>query len=464
MTIPISAGLTRLTLAAPGRRIDVALPDGVAVAALLPVLLDAVGDGLRGAADTAAGGWSVCRPDGSRLALGRSLSAQQVRDGEILHLVPRDLEWPEPKYDDVVLGIADGTDQLGGRWQPTHTRAAGLVAAAALLVTGLVVLLASGPGWFIMGSTALAVAALAGGAGVILARAFGDSQTGALIAVAGLPYALVGGLLVLGGDRHLQDLGGPQVLVSCAALLLASLAGYLGVVEMIGVFIGGIVVALLGALGAIVALLGASGGPAASVVVVVAVALMPASSLLSLRLAGMPMPELPQTPRDLLADRPVPPGEVIFTAVRRADNVLSGLLLGIALTGAAACAVLVTRGGLAGLLLAGIVSVLLLLRARTLPRLRQRATILAGGGLILVFVSLAGAARLAPTDRPIVLYGVLLPLALVAVAGGLWYSRKAPGPRLGRLADVLEIVLALSVIPVVVGAFGLYAFLRGLGG
>jgi type VII secretion integral membrane protein EccD len=464
VTIPTSTGITRLTIVAPGRRIDVALPDEAPLAALLPVVLDAVGDGLRGAADTAAGGWSVCRADGTRLALGRTLAALHIRDGEQLHLTPRDAEWPEPKYDDVVLAVADSTEALGGRWQAKHTRAGGLIAAGGALLVGLFVLMTSGPPWFWPGAVALGVALLAGVAGVVFARALGDSQTGGLIAAAALPYAFAGGVLVLGGDRPWSGLGSAHLLVGCAALLLVSLVGYLGAAEQLGLFGGGVVAALLGAFGAALSMFGVPAAAAEASVVVVALSLMPVSALLSLRLAGMPMPELPQSPRDLLADHPIPPRAQLQTAVERADQVLTGLLLGVSVSIAASTVGLVRHGGVAAPLLAGVVSALLLLRGRTLPRLRHRIPILFSGGLGAALVILAEPTRLPQTDRTMLVFAGLLPLAVISVAAGLRYARRAPGPWLGRLADIFEVVLALAVIPIVAGVFGLYGLLRGLAG
>ena len=73
--------------------------------------------------------------------VGRTLAAQNVRDGEILHLTPRYQEWPELEYDDVAEAIASGARRYGVAWSATATRVTGLVAGVCVLLGTLAVLL-----------------------------------------------------------------------------------------------------------------------------------------------------------------------------------------------------------------------------------------------------------------------------------------------------------------------------------
>src|SRR5688500_4718816 len=93
--------LTRLVIAAPKGRVDLALPEHLPLVSLLPAVLRHTGDdpAVDGSRE---GGWALRRSDGAGLDLTRSLAAQNVRDGEILHLVPRRSDWPELSYDDMV--------------------------------------------------------------------------------------------------------------------------------------------------------------------------------------------------------------------------------------------------------------------------------------------------------------------------------------------------------------------------
>src|SRR5687767_7890113 len=138
-------GLARVTVAAPKRRMDVALPDNLLVAELLPHLLRHAGDEVEDADRN--GGWVLRRATGTLLQPTRSLVAQGVRDGELLHLAPRRQEWPELAYDDVVEVIAAGARRAGRSWGQDATRRCGLAVAAVTLALGLPMLVLAGPPW-----------------------------------------------------------------------------------------------------------------------------------------------------------------------------------------------------------------------------------------------------------------------------------------------------------------------------
>ena len=146
MTAPGSISLARVTVAAPQRRIDVALPDGLVVAELLPHLLRHAGEQLADEGET-HGGWVLRRATGTTLDPSKSLVGQGVRDGEVLHLAPGRVEWPEFAYDDIVEVIASGSRRTGRTWGNTATRNTGFAAAGAAFAVGLAQVLLSGPPW-----------------------------------------------------------------------------------------------------------------------------------------------------------------------------------------------------------------------------------------------------------------------------------------------------------------------------
>ena len=88
-----TAGLIRITIAAPRRRIDMALPEHAAVAELLPGLLARAGEGLA-EPGVAGGGWQLRRADGTPFDLNRTLGSHRVTDGEILYLAPARINCP----------------------------------------------------------------------------------------------------------------------------------------------------------------------------------------------------------------------------------------------------------------------------------------------------------------------------------------------------------------------------------
>ncbi|WP_409180055.1 type VII secretion integral membrane protein EccD [Amycolatopsis sp. VS8301801F10] len=457
-----TAGLIRVTIAAPKRRIDMALPEHASVAELLPGLLARAGEGL--ADDGAAGGgWQLRRPDGARFDLGRTLAGHRVRDGEVLHLLPARADWPEPEYDDVVDAIATGASGLGRAWGPRHTRTAGLAAGGAVVLLGLIPVLRAGAPWTGPAVWALVVAGLLLVAGVVLARTAGDAGAGAVLAAVALPFAFLGGGLLPAGTHAVTDLAPGQVMLAGVTLTLAAVVGYLGVAAAQPWFAGAATAGFFALTGGFVA---ASGDFAAYQAAAALSAGLLALSIvfapLALRLGKVPMPVLPRSTADLVRDDPQPPVDRVHAAVARADGLLTGMLAGAAAV-AACCEVLLVRdGSAASVTMVAVVAAGFLVRARLYPTLRQRIPLLAAG--------MAGAAALAAgpgagTGLPLVSAGAILLVVAALVAGaGLLFSTRVPNPYLGRFAEYSEILLVCSLVPVACWVLGLYGYVRGLGG
>src|SRR3569833_68285 len=181
----MSVGLARVTINAPHRRVDVALPEHVPLAELLPEVLRHAGEGLADDGEK-HGGWVLRRTDGVALATGQGLFPQGVRDGEVLHLVPARDDWPELEYDDVVEAIADGARRRGTVWTPASPRPATVLSAALLHGVGLLAVLRGAE--LLTGSVALLLVAALGGSGVAAGlRSFAaGGRVGLLGAVAAL--------------------------------------------------------------------------------------------------------------------------------------------------------------------------------------------------------------------------------------------------------------------------------------
>ncbi|MEU5566816.1 type VII secretion integral membrane protein EccD [Micromonospora musae] len=458
-----TTGLVRVTIAAPQRRIDLALPERSPVAEILPALLRHAGphladDGVRD------GGWVLRRADGSLVDEARTLDAHRVRDGEVLHLVARQTHWPELEYDDLVDAIAAGAGRSGRLWAPRHTRLAGLTGAAVAVGLTLAAVLRAGPPWPGPALVSLAVAAVLLAAGTALARAAGDAGAGALLAALALPAAFTGGALLLGGGSPPAGFGAAQLLGGCALLLLTAVLGQLAVVDWPAVFVGAATVGLLGGSAAWSVSTGTLDGAGAAAVLAGAVLLFsPLFGPLAIRLGRLPMPVLPRTPADLVRDDPQPPRRAVYAAVLRADGLLTGLVAGSALVAGAAQAILARQAGAATVVLLVVLAAGLSLRARLYPALRQRVPMLAAG--------LTGAAALAAGPlmaEPGRLLAVAVPVLVAAAAltalAGLVHSRRAPGALVGRAAELLELLLVLACVPAVCAVLGLYGLVRGLGG
>jgi type VII secretion integral membrane protein EccD len=452
MTAP--TGLTRVTVNAPHRRLDVALPDHAPLAELLPELLRQAGSGLADVGQ-AHGGWVLRRIDGVALTVGAGLHTQGVRDGAVLHLVPARTSWPELEYDDVVEAIAGAARRHGRGWDGAATRVTALAVAGLAALLGAVALLRTPePSGFV----ALGAAAVLLLAGVLASRAYGDGVAGTALAGYALPFAALGGLGLLddGGGRFTAA----HLLLAGVAVLLVAALGALGVGRTLSLFVAATVVGLAGVLGAVAATWATPAGAAAVVLAVLVTGVL-AVPVLAVRLGELPVP----VPTPVLPGREEPPHpgrDAIFAAVVRADQLLTGGLIGVAAGAACADIWLARSGGVGGRVLVGVAGGALLLRARVFPALRHRLPLLlsgvAAGALLLSAVPLTG--RVA---GPALLAGlVLAALALAFVSAA--YQRREPGPYLGRAADILDALCVLSVLPAACAVLGLYGRMRGIAG
>ena len=470
----MSVGLARVTISAPQRRVDVALPEHVPLAELLPEVLRHAGEGLADDGER-HGGWLLRRTDGVALVTAQGLFPQGVRDGEVLHLVPARDDWPELEYDDVVEAIAEGARRRGRVWTSEWTRIATVLGGLVLLVLGLYAVLTAGPAWDDAAYVGFGAGLLLMLAGVTASRAYGDAFAAAALGAAAMAYAFAGGaLLVSSGpaDRvgvvaPLPWLGGPELLSGAAALLLAAVLGGIGIASALRVFAAGATIGLVTAVSAVVGMLTTAHGAAAALIsaLVCGIGILP---LLAIRFGKMPAPPvtLPTgsaaegypgpSASGLEAARERPDRTTVFAAVTRTEELLVGLLLGHAALSAGAFFVLATAGSLSARILTAVSAAALLLRSRLFVTLRQRVPLLCAGlsGVAaLGFELLAGA----DTGMLLAITAAVLPLALATVAAGATYSRKPPSPYLGRAADLLDALVVVSVIPLACAVVGLYA-------
>ncbi|MET0492151.1 MAG: type VII secretion integral membrane protein EccD [Actinoplanes sp.] len=450
-----TASLVRVTLVAPARRIDLALPENAPVAELLPGLLRRAGPAL--ADNLPDGGWLLRRADGTAVDNARTLAAQHIRDGDVLHLVPGSLNWPELEYDDLVDAIAAGAGRTGRRWAPRHTRRAGLAASVPAVLLALLAVLQAGPPWPGPGRAALLIAVLLLAAAIGLARVAGDAGAGSLLAAPALPAAFLAGALLLGGSFSAAGL----LLGGCAALLVAAIVAALGVADRLPVFVAAATAGLLGGASAAAVTLGlTSGDGAAAVTAAVVFLFSPLLGPLAARLGRLPTPMLPRTAADLVRDDPPPPRHAVQAQVLRADALLTGMIAGGALTAAGAAAVLAGDAGLPAILLLVVLTFGFGVRTRLYPAVRHRLPVLIAAAASAAALALAFLAA-----QPLsVTVPALLTVAALATTAALIYSRRPAGAALARYAELLEVLLVLACVPVVCAVLQLYGLVRGLGG
>ncbi|MGP4113361.1 type VII secretion integral membrane protein EccD [Streptomyces sp. 4N509B] len=455
-----AAAFVRVGVAGPRGRVDLAVPAAVPLATLLPTLLRQAGEDPGPDGGTRHGAWVLRRADGIRLEAAGSLADQGVAEGDLLFLGHGSDDATPPVYDDVVEVIAE--HGVRHAWSATATRyGAAALATIALLAGTATLALAPGtlPGWL-----GLATAVLVLWAGVLMARGFGDAHAGTFAgALAALP-ASVGVVRLLGveGDGP----GAAHLLLVCAVVAVIGGLGPVLVGGGDGVFAALVVAAVLGAVGALLCTVWRDVSPteAASVAAPLALALTTLWPTLALRLARLPAPQVAATSEDLERLPSQLAHERLTARVAAARRLLGGLLLGSHAVAAVATVLLLASTELWASTLAGVLTLLTLLRARLFRETTQTVT-----AVVTALVAAGGAAVVTVLDRAsqaVPLLGLTLPVtltvALVAGTVAVAARRHRLNPRLARAMDVLETTLLLAVVPLVLAVWEVYGALLNL--
>src|SRR5699024_10377491 len=297
---------SRVTVVAPGTRIDVALPADVAVADLLPMVLEMAGEtssdgGVR------HGGWVLAKLGDTALDPSRTLASLGVVDGELLQLRKRNENPPPPLYDDVVDAIAEAEPDSFQPWTKEIANRVGHIAGGLALFTAALALLLGGP---LYGGNQIVTASLAGvGAiacvalGATLSKAYGASSTGVLIAAAGgLPMAFVSGFYIVPGGA-----GAPNLLLACALVVVVAVAAVLLLSTGVTTFIGAAAAGLLGVGALTVAtFVDTSAAPIAAGSLAVSLAIISFLPRATIQLSKLPLPAVPGPARELKGEEGCP--------------------------------------------------------------------------------------------------------------------------------------------------------------
>jgi type VII secretion integral membrane protein EccD len=407
--------------------VDVGLPSGARVGELVPAIVDMV-DG-RAAPEGEAVRWRLDRAAGGTLDDGLSLTDNGVEDGELLTLIRGHAPAlgplrTEPGHAAVIARQSDG-DLVGSLRGVFCVSVCGLASVALAACAGSV-----------HATTSMVVAALGACAVAVMAVATGCRTAPSLAFVC--LAAATGYLAVPSGPAA------PNVLLAAAAALAVSLSM---------MRLSGRVSAALTATSAL-SLLSVLATVAVKPVVAVGAALA-CASLVLLALA----PRVSVLAAGLGADKWDPPergGGDVPGRVDMGHAILSGLVVGGA-AGTASGAVVVVAGdatgGRAALAFTGVLTSVLLLRARTYVDPVRRTALCAAG-----FVS--GAACLAVVfgshrEYLGVAAGVLVATALVTLGS------PAIGASWSRLADRSEYVVLAAVVPVAGWVGGVYDVVAG---
>ncbi|MEV6688404.1 type VII secretion integral membrane protein EccD [Streptomyces sp. NPDC051130] len=502
MSTAEATGFCRVTVVAPDSRIDVALPEDIAVADVYPELLRLTGQTQPVGAPT---GFHLVRRSGTVLDGARTLAAQQVLDGEVLSLRPFAESLPPAVFDDVSDAVASAVVRDRHRWSDDMLRGAGLAGAAILLVLLGFVLWYADPVRHdthgLPGVIAAAVGVLLTAAAGVRARVYRDGGSAIALGLAALPHLLVAGSgLVAPAAGH--GPGRLQFLLGCVCALVASVALVALTPHGDAPFVAATFLAATGTLATFAAIATAASATAtAAVCAPVAICLVAFLPGLSARFARLPIGyaapqsstsdyELPDghdtapygDPADPAGEGRTEPGapldaEAIAAQARRGHEMLLGLVGGCAAVVAASAAVLGFSDNTWGRLLALATGLAMLLRARLFRYTSQVVcALVAGFGAIALLVM--GLALHPPA-------GLLAELVKYHDRGGLdlrtiWLSaavaagaallagialvipRKGLSPFWGRLLDLTEAAVLLSLVPLTLAVLDVYSRARSL--
>jgi type VII secretion integral membrane protein EccD len=452
---------SRVTVVAPHTRIDVALPADVAVADLLPMLLEmakeATPDG-----GARHGGWALAKLGDAPLDPSRTLASLGVVDGELLQLRRRNENPPPPLYDDVVDAIAESMPDSFRPWTKETARRFGHIAGGLALFASALALFMSGP--LYPGGNGLAAAIASGAAaiaciavGATLAKAYRAEGTGVLIAAAGgLPLAFVSGFYIVPGLSMRANLLLASVLVIIVASVCILIIG-----AGITTFIAAATAASFGALaflfGTIVAHPAAGIAAGTAAVALACISILPRATIW---LAKLPLPHVPGTAEELKEDSGFPDYRAIERRTSVAHDYMTGLLIGCGTATAVSAIVAATSPSVFGIILGVVATLVLLLRARAYANGSQAIALLTTGMISAGGILLGWMWTQSPFARLLWVFGILLLVGAGALVTGVVFPNQRFSPPLRRTVEIIEAVCIATVLPLALGVMDLYTTLR----
>ncbi|WP_412076575.1 type VII secretion integral membrane protein EccD [Streptomyces xanthophaeus] len=499
MSTAATTGFCRVTVVAPDSRIDVALPEDIAVADVYPELLRLTGQTQPVGAPT---GFHLVRRSGAVLDGARTLAAQQVLDGEVLSLRPFAESLPPAVFDDVSDAVASAVVRDRHRWSDDMLRGAGLAGAAVLLVLlGFVLWYADpvrhdmhGLPGIIAGAAGVLLTAVAG----VRARVYRDRGSAVALGLGALPHLLIAGSgIVAPAAGH--GPGRLQFLLGCVCVLIASVALVALTPSGDAPFVAATFLAATGTLATFLAIAAeASATATAAVCAPVAIGLLAFLPGLSARFARLPIgyaapqsateeyetpdrydtePYGDQSGSDQHDQGATLDAEAIAAQARRGHEMLLGLVGGCAAVAVGSAAVLGFSDNTWGRLLALATGLAMLLRARLFRYTSQVVCALVAGlaalGLLILGLALNPPAELVQAlvldhDRSgLDLRTIWLSAAVTAGAAllagiALVIPRKGLSPFWGRLLDLTEAAVLLSLVPLALAVLDVYSRARAL--
>ncbi|WP_215549890.1 type VII secretion integral membrane protein EccD [Amycolatopsis sp. CA-230715] len=449
-----------MTVVAPRTRIDVALPADVAVADLLPMLLDmakeATPDG-----GARHGGWALAKLGDAPLDPSRTLASLGIVDGELLQLRRRNENPPPPLYDDVVDAIAESDPDSFRPWTKETARKIGHIAGGLALVFAALALFMGGS---LYGGSAVA-SAVAGGVGAIaclaigatLAKAYQMEATGVVVAAAGgLPFAFVAGFYSVPGLSMRANL-----LLACGLLVILAGVAILVMGSGITTFIAAATAGVIGVIAFGVATLIAH--PAAGIAAGTTAVALGCISILpraTIWLAKLPLPHVPGSAEELKEDSGFPDYTAIERRTNTAHNYMTGLLIGCGVAAALSAIIASSSSSVFGIIMGVVATLVLLLRGRAYANGSQAIALLATGMLAAAGIMVNWLFTQDTFGRLLWVFGSLVLIAAAALVVGVVFPNQRFSPPLRRTVEIIEAVCIATVLPLALAVMDLYSTLR----
>lgn len=463
--------LRRVTLHTNAVDVDLALPAGIPLAALLPSIVNIIDrrhhtDPSDAAVPT---GLQFSRLGGPALSALTTLAQNGIQDGDVLVLTQCRTDPPAPRFADPAEAVCATLKASAQPWTRPATRLAAAIAANWLTGIGIMMLIRN-TGYLSGNHSGTTIfLALASSIALLLAvvahRRYNDAVAGLALSLVATGLSSAAGFAAVPGTP-----GAPHV-------LLATIAGATtAVVAMRVTGCGTVTLTAISGCGAVIgiaALVGvlseASLPSVGAFCTVLSVGLVEISPRISIALAGL-SPRMPlEAETEIETESPDPrAGELsdtenlVAAKAIRADDWLTSLLAAFsssATIGALSTTIAAPRTGLSGTALAAVTGLVLLLRARSQTDLTKTLILLCSG---IATVSAIFVVTVAAYPQ----HQTWLAAATALLAGSaLGLGFVAPGmlsPAIHRIVDLLEYLALAASVPLAGWLGGLYRTARDL--
>lgn len=437
---------SRVTVVTAQRNIDLALPNALPLADVLPQVMRYV-DTDEAEAGSPPARWTLARLGGASFSLGQTLSESGVLDGDILELRSQTTDAVPTNIEDVRDAVEDRVDAAGGAWS---TRTTGsftiLTGSAALVILGLVL----GPRDAIEPVPAFLVAFAVLGASwwaSVFARTL-DAQFAAIVAMgwAGLAAASI-------DSTHLSWGWLPLLMALGAALIAAVLSRLLTVATTAHIAFAAIMLfASLGELlAAVTSIPAAQERRVIPVLAILAVGVLPR---VSLSVGGLSSADYRVRHVGQLST------QALRARYRDSNAILIGCLISVSAIVVLAAGWLDTTGSAWDRTLAVSIGVAAIMRSRLFSRTLHMLGLRLAGLAALAAVGLRWAAE----NTDVLIWTPVMIGAIVAAGASLASMPLSTitRARIKRVLNIAEFLVIVDLLVVLGGAMGLYEQVGGV--